>query len=134
MGLRFPAGAELEKLALGYRGKIEKPKLSVNGLSCNLSGIENKAMQLYEKTGDKGAVAALVIDFVGRTLEALTENLIAEHGDVPVVYAGGVMSCSILKSRLAKFGGRFAEPVFSSDNAAGIAWLAREKYLRESAR
>ncbi len=132
MGLPFPAGAELERLAKGYTGKIMRPRLSVNGLNCNLSGVENIALKMYADTGDTDAVAAFVIDFVVRTLEALTANLTAEYGDIPVVYSGGVMSCSILKERLAGADTYFAEPKYSADNAAGIAWLTRETHIRKT--
>lgn len=128
MGLRFPAGAELEKLALSFDGKVKKEKLCVKGLSCNLSGLENKASAMVDRGESKASVAAFVIDFITRTLAALTENLRAEYKDIPIVYAGGVMSCSIIKSALSKYG-TFAEPAFSADNAAGISLLAREKYF-----
>jgi tRNA A37 threonylcarbamoyltransferase TsaD len=40
------------------------------------------------------------------------------------------MSCSILKEMLAGEDCYFAEPQFSSDNAAGIAHLARRAFLQ----
>lgn len=128
MGLRFPAGRELEKLALEYKGKIESPLCCVNGLSCNLSGLENKATQLYDKTGDKSAVAAYVLVSVKKTLEKLLSNVYKEHGDIPVVFAGGVMSCRMLRDSLAGDMRFFAQPEFASDNAAGIALLTQRKY------
>ena len=126
MGLHFPCGAELEKLALDIVPG-EKPRICVKGLDCNLSGIENKAAKLYNESGDRSAVAALVIDFVSRTLEKITENLLETYPDIPIVYAGGVMSCKIIRKRLEKYGS-FAEPRFSSDNAAGVALLTRRAY------
>ena len=123
MGLDFPAGAELEKLALNYKGEIPSYKPSVNGLNCNLSGIENKAQKLYKESSDKEKTSAYVIKAIGDTLAALTDNLTAEHPDIPIVYAGGVMSCEILHTRLGMYSSRFAAPELSSDNAAGIAYL-----------
>ena len=38
MGLKFPCGAELERLAAEYQGKIKKHKICVNNGICNLSG------------------------------------------------------------------------------------------------
>lgn len=128
MGLGFPCGPEMEKLALENTEKFDRASISVKGLSCNMSGIENRVGKLFEKTGNKSLVAAYVIDFVTRTLEALTKNLLDGYGDIPIVYAGGVMSCSIIKDSLSRFGS-FAEPVYSSDNAAGVALLARRKYF-----
>ena len=42
-----------------------------------------------------------------------------------MLFAGGVMSNSILKHRLSeRYGAFFADPAFSADNAAGVAVLA----------
>ncbi len=134
MGLDFPCGREMEALALKNDKKIPKFKISVKGLSCNASGMENQAEKLYRETGDKALVSAAVFDFVGRTLVFLTKNLIEKFGDIPVIYSGGVMSNSILNNMLAvRKNSFFAEPSFSSDNAAGTALLARKKYLSERA-
>ena len=58
----------------------------------------------------------------------LAGGLLEKYGDIPVVYAGGVMSNSIIKNMLRKIPNTyFAEPRFSSDNAAGIALLAYNK-------
>ena len=130
MGLRFPCGPELEKLAAAYEGEIPKLRLSVHGLECNLSGIENKALEMYRSCGDRCAVAATVIDFVSRTLEALTKELLTRYPDIPIVYAGGVMSCGIIKQRLGAYGS-FSAPEFSSDNAAGVALMTRREYLKD---
>lgn len=129
MGLDFPAGPALEKLAKNCSAKPEKARICVNGLSCNLSGLENKAQKLYKDTNDRELVASFVIDFVTRTLYTLSENLRKEYTDIPIVFAGGVMSCQLIKDKLGVFGS-FAEPVFSADNAAGIALLARDNYIK----
>ena len=100
MGMPFPAGVHLEKAALGYVGKIPKAKICVNGFECNLSGLENKARDMYERSGDVSETAAYVFEFVSLTLRALTENLRCEYPDIPIVYAGGVMSSVIIKNRL----------------------------------
>ena len=55
----------------------------------------------------------------------MTNALIAEYGKLPLIYAGGVMSNKIIRKTIEeKYGGIFALPEFSSDNAAGIAVLA----------
>ena len=130
MGLRFPAGAEMERLAETYTGKVQRAKVSVSGLTCNLSGVENKARQMYDTTGDAAMTSAFVLDFVGRTLCGLRDHLRETHGDLPIVYAGGVMRCQRIRHMLAEEGAYFAQPRFSSDNAAGTALLARHTYLQ----
>lgn len=134
LGLKFPCGAELENAALAYlEGDVKKSigaSVCVRGLDCNLSGLQNKAQELFSKTHDKEAVAGYVFEFVGKTLEKLTLNLRSEYPDIPIIYAGGVMSSRIISERLKKrFSGiYFAEPAFSSDNAAGVAVLACRRY------
>lgn len=128
MGLGFPCGVALEKLALEFSGEKVKPRICVDGGYCNLSGLENKALELYEATNDKNAVAAFVLDFVGATLEMISKNITENFPGYPIVYSGGVMSCSILQKRLKKENTFFAEPAFSADNAAGVALLCRRHF------
>ena len=130
MGLSFPCGAALEALASGYGGKIERSALCVNDACCNLSGFENKAIKLYEKTGDSGAVAAYVFVSVCGTLVKMGEQIIDKYGKMPVLFAGGVMSNRYMRKTLTEhFEAYFSEPAFSADNAAGIALLCRKEHL-----
>ena len=124
MGLTFPCGPKLEELALKNTEQIEKNKLSVTGCECNLSGVENKAAKMLSDGKSLEYTAAYVLDFIGRTLVRLTENAL-DGNNMPVLYAGGVMCNSIIKDMIHKkgFDARFAEPKFSSDNAAGCALL-----------
>ena len=126
LGLKFPCGAELEKLALeGIAPK--KCKISVNGYECNMSGLENLARKMYESGEAKENVAAFTIEFVLRTLDSMTKNLKKDY-DLPLVYSGGVMSNKRIKEYFKeKYGAYFASPEFSSDNAAGTALLAYDK-------
>ena len=129
MGLKFPCGKELERLANEYTGKLPKPKICVKGMKFNLSGLENISDKLYKETLDKPYVAAYVLNFVSETLIKLTENIREAYPNIPIVYAGGVMSNKILQSKLSKFADTyFATPDFSADNAAGIALLARKSH------
>ena len=129
MGLSFPCGKELEKLALSYECKIDKYKVSVKDIECNLSGLESKAAALFKETGDKCRVAAFVIKGVADTLKSITENLLINYGEKPIVYAGGVMSCSVIRDMLSCYGS-FASPDFSCDNAAGTSLLTRYSYYK----
>ena len=133
MGLKFPCGREMERLANDNDIKIPAPKICVNGFSCNLSGLENLAIKLYEETDNKNLVCAYVFDFIGKTLEKITENIRKEYPTHPIVYAGGVMSNMIIQNRLKhKFENvYFAAPEYSTDNAAGIALLTRDQYLNK---
>ena len=66
------------------------------------------------------------------TALAKKENaaLFEKYGVMPAVYAGGVMSDTIIKNSFEeKYKAVFAEPSFSADNAAGIAYLCCRKSL-----
>lgn len=129
MGLGFPAGKEMEKFALSC-SETPKMKATLKGRDCCLSGYENKLTKLYEETQDKSLVSRTTLECVRVTVEAMTDKLLDEIGDLHVVFAGGVMSNSIIREKLtAKFRCDFAEPSFSCDNAAGVALLGYRKYI-----
>jgi N6-L-threonylcarbamoyladenine synthase len=132
MDIPFPAGKGLEEIALPFADT--DCYSHVRALTCNLSGLENKADALLSAGESRERVAAYVLKSVCRTLEKLTENAFAAFGKQPVLYAGGVMSNSLIKESLQKrFRGYayFAPPVYSADNAAGVALLA-ERAHREN--
>ncbi len=126
MGMKFPCGREMEAVSTAHQNPV---KICVNGLYCNLSGLENQSQRIFEKNHDVGEVSAFVFDFVGRTLFKLTQNLREIYPSIPVLYAGGVMSNGAIKTVLSGERAYFAKPEFSSDNAAGIALLCRKIYI-----
>ena len=123
LGLRFPAGRELERLALESEARYS-PKPSMKGCCCSLSGVENKCRDMLGRGERKEDVARFCLDYLGASLDAMCAALLKEYGNLPVLFAGGVMSNTILRDRLEqKYGAYFADPEYSSDNAAGIAVL-----------
>lgn len=123
LGLKFPCGAELEQLALNNTEKLSvRPTLK--GADCCLSGLENQCRKMHDNGESREKISAFCLAFIQSTLEKMTEKLLAEYGNLPVVFAGGVMSDSIIRNALtAKFSADFATPEYSSDNAGGIAYL-----------
>lgn len=131
LGMPFPAGPHMERAALAYEGKIPSKKVSVDGTFANLSGLENMARKLYEESGDVGKTAAFVLEYIGNSIAKMCDNFIVSYGEMPFVFAGGVMCNSIIKAKLKeRFNARFAEPSMSADNAVGIAELTRIKHLK----
>lgn len=127
LGLPFPAGPALEKLALSA-GEEKLPRASMDGACCHLSGVQNQCAALLKKGAPPAEVARFCLASVEAALTAMTEALLGTFGNLPLLYAGGVMSNGILRAHLtARFGGSFAPPAFSADNAAGIAVLCRLK-------
>jgi N6-L-threonylcarbamoyladenine synthase len=132
MDLPFPAGPYIEALALENTKKIPKKRLSAEGFSFNLSGLENMAKALYDETADKSLTAAFVLDYISRSIASVCEEYEKKNGKTSFVFAGGVMCNSIIKSQLSgRFTAYFAEPSMSADNAVGIACLARRRYKLE---
>ena len=127
LGFRFPAGPALEALALKASGTY-KPRASMDGMNCHLSGVQNQCERMLKDGAPKEEVALFCLKSIEAALTAMTEALFTEYGELPLVYAGGVMSDSLLKDALsARFGGAFAAPMYSADNAAGIAVLTAIK-------
>ena len=128
LGLDFPCGKELVKLALQYKEPI-KVKPSVKGTFCSLSGFQNKLQDIYKKSNDKYMTSAYALAYVQASIAKMTEEVFALYGEMPVVFAGGVMSNSIIRKSLEnKFDAYFAQPEFSCDNAAGCALLGGIKF------
>lgn len=130
MGLAFPAGPELEKLA-EQSNRVFSPKITMRQGSFSLSGLENMALKMKKSGEADEDIARFTLDFIGQNLVKCVEGLIDSYGQMPVVFAGGVMSNKIIRRMLeSEFDSAFAEPRFSSDNAAGTAILGALSYSR----
>jgi N6-L-threonylcarbamoyladenine synthase len=89
-----------------------------------LSGIENQCRKMHQNGTPPEDIAAYCIQAVCAALEGMTDAIFEKYGRLPLVYAGGVMSNSYIRARRSmKYGAYFAEPVYSCDNAAGVAYL-----------
>lgn len=128
LGLKFPCGSQLEQLAVKCTEQI-KVKPALKGWDCCLSGVENLCQKLIMQGKPREYTAAFCLKYIEETLSLMTRRLIDKYGDIPVLFAGGVMSNQIIKNSLTeKYNAIFAQPQFSSDNAAGIAYLTYRKY------
>lgn len=124
LGLQFPCGKDLEKLAL-KSDKVFKIKPSMKDLNCSLSGIENKCKQMFLQNESEEDIALYCISYICETVDEMTKRALNELGNLPVVYAGGVMSNTIINRTLSeKYNAYFAKPEFSCDNATGVAIYA----------
>lgn len=125
LGLKFPCGNELEKLAAACDEKITDARPSVKDGSCNLSGAENKIENLIKSGKSREYVARWAIEIVGRTVIEMTAFAREKYPALPVLYAGGVMRNELIRKMLAaKFDNIFfAKTELSSDNAVGTAYL-----------
>ena len=125
MGLQFPCGKELEKLALKSERSF-KNKIKLYDGDCSLSGLENKCLKMLEDGKTKEDVSKFLLSYIADTLTAMVNDIFSKYGELPLVFAGGVMSNTIIKEIItSRFSAYFAEPEFSCDNAAGIAVLTK---------
>lgn len=132
LGLKFPCGAELEKLALQSEKNFDKIKVFHKDSSFSLSGVENKCKQMFNNHENLCDIALYCIKYIESALSETCSSLLNQYGSLPVVFSGGVMSNSIIRKDFEKkFGAYFAEPAYSSDNACGIAYLAYSMYEKE---
>lgn len=133
LGLPFPAGPALERLAKSAGGSISLPS-SVDGYRFSFSGPCSAALRLVEQGADAAEIAYAVLRVVANALEKVLRTARTEYGLATVLAVGGVLSNQLIRDRLLHrlgpaFRLLFAEPGLSSDNAVGIARLARQRHL-----
>lgn len=128
LGLPFPAGKYLDKLSL--EGTLpRKPRAVLKGADCSISGLQNQAEDLLKKGAPPADIALYTIMYLCETLDKMTAALKVKYGDLPFVFAGGVMSNSIIRRHMTeKYGAYFASTELSGDNAVGIAMMADINY------
>ncbi|MBQ7858810.1 MAG: glycoprotease [Faecalibacterium sp.] len=130
LGFGFPAGVEVSRLA-AQCSEVIRPKASVKGLNCSLSGLENQCTKLLAEGKSPEYVCKYCLLCVGETVVKMTREALQQHPGLPVVCAGGVMSSDIIRqyvtARLPKV--QFVPGKFSSDNAIGVALLAAREVL-----
>lgn len=121
MGMHFPCGKEIDALSLKSDTEY-KHKLSFKGLDCSMSGVENKVKNMLENGTPKEDVSKFVITYICDTLCKMTDGVLKQYGSLPLVFAGGVMSNTIIRNTIKeKYNAYFAKPEHSCDNACGIA-------------
>ena len=139
LGLDFPAGAALERLAMQGKAEARLPvSMARSDLDCHLSGAETQCKRWLE-TGEfvPETVAAELFDLLSRTTARMIAAACRDTDAQSVLVVGGVASSALLKQlipvRLTKLGCYanvlFGQREYASDNAAGIARHGMRKYL-----
>lgn len=130
LGLHFPTGIELEKLAATATEMVDLP-VAVKKLDVSLSGPATAALRKLESGADKAALALGVEHALAETFARMLRNGAAAYDVHDVLLVGGVASNSYIRShvteRLAKRRVKVWVPEarFSCDNASGCAAFAR---------
>lgn len=125
LGLRFPCGKEMEALCENKSKRI-KLKVCVDGGYVNFSGAETAILRSDESVETK---AFSVFLHVAEALCEMLNNVIKTEKISDVLIVGGVASNAIIRNYLNEnVNGSiyYASPEYSTDNAVGIAALARK--------
>lgn len=134
LGLPFPAGPHLEKLAAeAGAGPVTIPA-SVRDGRVSFSGPEACAQRLLAGGAAPAEVAAAVQRCLASTLEKMIRPALARQTSPDVLLVGGVAANGYLRQRLRArlehraVGARlhFAAPAYASDNAVGVALAAKQ--------
>ncbi len=123
MGFPFPCGKALDELAFSHRRSFSV-KIPEKSEGINLSGFENRAKELI-LSAQKEDVAAYLFCVAEQSIRALCR--IANTGDTPVLICGGVGASKTLRRALAGERYYFTAPEWATDNALGVALIAKEK-------
>lgn len=130
LGLQFPTGSELEKLAETADYMTELP-VSVRKLQVSLSGPATAALRKLQAGEDKAALALGVEYALAETFARMLRNGAAAYAAADVLLVGGVASNKFIRAhveeKLQKRNIRLWVPEarFSCDNASGCAAYAR---------
>lgn len=132
LGLDFPCGIELEKMAVRSEKAFKVRPVIKDGCCC-LSGFENKAADMIKRGESREDAARFILDAVGETVVQMSLYAREKLGVLPVIYAGGVMSDRYIGEKIKrslKNNIFFSAPEYSRDNAAGAALYAYYTYER----
>ena len=145
LGLDFPAGPALEKLAV-LPDAISDAALPVSlergGLDCHLSGAETQCQRwISSRVKPAEQIAAEVFDVLARTVARMLCAAYEKTQAQQALLVGGVASSVLLREQVARrlntlrcpIEVRFGEPKYSADNAAGIAWLGMKRWVAHTA-
>ncbi len=127
LGLSFPAGKALDQLA--QTGEAKPYPVKVHDMHFSLSGMQNKAAAMAEKSPED--TARFVLECLIYAISKVTEQAREKFGALPAVFTGGVSANSLLRQKMIPEGGIFGSPACSTDNAMGIAvltWLAENSH------
>ncbi|MCL2545283.1 MAG: O-sialoglycoprotein endopeptidase [Clostridia bacterium] len=145
LGLPFPCGAALERLA--RQGEAaQRLGVSIESghgnepLRCHFSGAEAQAVRWIESGELRPQdIAAEVYALLARTVARMIEWGVEHTGSTDVLLAGGVASSALLGELLARRMERirarpklhFAKPELAGDNAVGVALAGLEQLKKQ---
>jgi len=139
MGLGFPAGEELEKLAVnGHSEGRLGCSMEQGDLICHLSGAETKVQQwIREGKLSREDIAREIYDLLSRMLIRMLQAGMKKTGIHTALVTGGVASSELLRQMMTERKRKnrdvpelhFGKPELSGDNAVGVALIGVRNYI-----
>ncbi len=137
IGLTYPGGPKIDKLAEQGKATINFPKTHFENLDFSFSGIKTAVINLHHKNPEVNK-ADLCMSFEKVVTEVLTENIekaIKQTGIKKVVLAGGVSANTHIREEFEKLGQKLNVQIYKpdlklcTDNAAMIGSAGYYRYL-----
>ena len=137
VGLGYPGGPKIDKLAYEGEANIELPKSKIEGLNFSFSGIKTAVINLNHKNPNINK-ADLCASFQKTVTEILIDNVkkaIKQTGIKTLALAGGVSANSYIRNEFAKLQKEeniqiyYPELKLCTDNAAMIASAGYYNYM-----
>ncbi len=138
IGLGYPGGPKMDKLAKEGTPNIELPKVHVDGLDFSFSGLKTAVINLHHKMPDinKADLAASFEKNVAEILIENTKKAIKETGITKIALAGGVSANSYIRKEFSKLQDEknievyYPELKLCTDNAAMIASAGYYNFIK----
>ena len=136
IGLGYPGGPKVDKLAKEGKPTIELPKTHMEGLDFSFSGVKTAIINLHHKNPDINK-ADLCASFEKYVTDILLENTLRaseQLGIKTIALAGGVSANSYIRENFLKLQERgyqiyYPTPILCTDNAAMIASAGYYRYI-----
>lgn len=138
IGLGYPGGPKMDKLAQEGTPNIVLPKVHIDGLDFSFSGLKTAIINLHHKTPDinKADLAASFEKDVAEILLENTKKAVKETNINKIALAGGVSANSYIRKAFKELEEKenieiyYPELKLCTDNAAMIASAGYYNYLK----
>lgn len=132
LGLSFPAGPEIEKLAACAISTDFRLTGCVQGTHISFSGPESAAQRAVAAGVPSAEIAAAVLDNIAKSLAKAIGAARSEYGCQRVLLAGGVAANQRIREKLHSLHLNFAQSHYAGDNAVGVALLGLKRHEQET--